>query len=590
MTDIAMRSAGQTDRGGERGILGLIPLVRSRRLVLSLTIVAGILAQAGTLASVGVGAWLVGRAATGVAPDDFLQGFWLLGIVVVIAAAARWWQAYISHDLAFALIETLQVGIYDGLERAAPGYVLGRRTGELASVATGDAELMEFFYAHTLADYVGAAVVPFAALVVLFLIHPLVALALLPFLPLVGSVPFWLARRTGEQGRIVMEKLGLLNAETVEVIQGQRELAIFGRTRDFLARLMEHTQALAAAQRRYGSRAGLENAAIDMLTALAVLTASLVGIALVEQGSLDRALFPLVIVLAGGALAPIVEVTQTARKLGELRAGAARVLAIFHQRSAVTDQGCAARPEDATVHFERVGFSYGGSGRGAVLDGVDFTVRSGEMVALVGRSGAGKSTCANLLLRFWDVGSGRIRIGNRDLRDLPLAVLRKLVAYVPQDVHLFNETVADNIRLGVPAASTEALERAARLAQAHDFIKELPSGYDTICGERGARLSGGQRQRIAIARALIVDAPVLVLDEASSSLDAENERALQKAMEAIRRDRAVLVIAHKLSTIRSTDRILVLDGGRVVEEGRYEDLVAHGGIFAGLAASPEMLK
>lgn len=589
MTDIATTSAERPDRNGGSGILGLIPLVRSRRLVLGLTILAGIFAQAATLASVGVGAWLVGRAVTGAAPENLVPGFWLLGTVAVIAASARWWQAYISHDFAFALIETLQVGIYDGLERSAPGYVLGRRTGELASVATGDAELMEFFYAHTLADYVGAAVVPLAALSVLFLIHPLTALALLPFLPLVGSVPFWLAQRAGEQGRIVLEKLGLLNAETVEMIQGQRELALFGRTGDFLARLMERTEALATAQRRYGSRAGLEHAVIDLLTALAVLTAALVGISLVVQGSLDRALFPLVVVMAGGALAPIVEVTQTARKLGELRAGAARILAIFHQRSAVIDQGCAARPTDATVQFERVGFAYDG-GRGEVLNGVDFTVRPGEMVALVGRSGAGKSTCANLLLRFWDVGSGRISIGNRDLRDLPLAVLRKLVAYVPQDVHLFNETIADNIRLGAPAASMAAVERAARLAQAHDFIRELPNGYDTICGERGARLSGGQRQRIAIARALIVDAPVLVLDEASSSLDADNERALQLAMDAIRRDRAVLVIAHRLSTICSVDRIVILEGGRVVEEGRYEDLVARGGIFAGLAASPEMLQ
>jgi ATP-binding cassette subfamily C protein CydCD len=583
---MAIVNASQPVRTSSAGIFGLISLVRSRRIVLALTILAGILAQGGTLASFSVGAWLVGHAVTGIEPGSLVPSFWLLGIVVVVTASARWWQAYISHDLAFALIETLQVGIYDGLERAAPGYVLGRQTGELASIATTDAELMEFFYAHTLADYVGATVVPLAALVVLFLIHPLAALALLPFLPLVASVPFWLARRAAEQGKLVMEKLGLLNAETVEMIQGQRELTIFGRARDFLTRLMTGTQALAVAQRRYGSRAGLEFAAIDILTALAVLTVALIGIALVSSGSLDRALFPLVIVLAGGALAPIVEVTQTARKLGELRAGAARVLAIFHQRAAIVDTGREARPSDATVRFDGVGFTYADGDRGAVLNGVDFTVRPGETVALVGRSGAGKSTCANLLLRFWDVGSGRISIGGRDVRDLPLAVLRKLVAYVPQDVHLFNETVADNIRLGVPDASIESVQHVARLAQAHDFIAHLPDGYGSICGERGARLSGGQRQRIAIARALLVDAPILVMDEASSSLDTENERALQAAMVEVRRERAVLIIAHRLSTIRSADRIVVLDGGQVIEQGRHEDLVARGGVYAGLVASP----
>jgi len=584
MTDATLTTAAPQ---GRSGILGLIPLVRSRRGVLMLTILSGILAQAGTLASLGVGAWLTGRAVTGAAPESLVPGFWLLGIVVVVAASARWWQAYISHDFAFALIETLQIGIYDGLERAAPGYVLGRRTGELASVATTDAELMEFFYAHTLADYVGAIVVPFAALVVLFLIHPLAMLTLLPFLPLVASVPFWLARRAGEQGRLVMEKLGLLNAETVEMIQGQRELAIFGRAGDFLTRLMGRTQALAAAQRRYGSRAGLEQAAVDILMALAVLAAAIVAIALVSHGSLDRALFPLVIVLAGGALAPIVEVTQTARKLGELRAGAARVLAIFHQRSAIADRGRNERPQDVTVRFENVGFAYDGGGRGSVLNGIDFTVRPGETVALVGRSGAGKSTCANLLLRFWDTGAGRISIGGRDIRDLPVSVLRKLIAYVPQDVHLFNMTVADNIRLGAPGALTASVERAARLAQAHDFIAALPDGYDTICGERGARLSGGQRQRIAIARALLVDAPILVLDEASSSLDTQNEQALQAAMDDMRRNRAVLVIAHRLSTIRSADRILVLDNGRIVETGTHDGLIRQGGVYAGLVTSPD---
>ncbi|MDH7794930.1 MULTISPECIES: thiol reductant ABC exporter subunit CydC [unclassified Beijerinckia] len=586
MTDATLpRPATRAPKAG--GIFGLIPLLKSRRLVLALTILSGILAQAGTLASLAVGAWLVGHAVTGATPASLVPGFIILGIVAVFAAAARWWQAYISHDLAFALIETLQVGIYDGLERAAPGYVLGQRTGELASVATTDAELMEHFYAHTIADYVGAVVVPLGALIVIFMLSPLAALALLPFLPLVASVPFWLARRAGEQGRQVMHELGALNAETVEVIQGQRELAIFGRMPDRLARLIQQTRHLAAAQKRYGSRAGLEHSAIDGLVALAVLTSAIVGIWLVSRGSLDRAHFPLLIVLAGAAFSPIVEVTQTARKLGELRAGAARILTIFHQQPAVHDTGRDGPSPDTTVHFNNVRFGYGHDERGSVLNGVSFSVRPGETVALVGRSGAGKSTCSNLLLRFWDVDDGRIAIGDCDIRDRPISALRKLVAYVPQDVHLFNESIADNIRLGLPNAPIAAVERAARLAQAHDFVAELPQGYDTVCGERGARLSGGQRQRIAIARALLLDAPILLLDEASSSLDSENEKALQTAMNEIRRDRTVIVIAHRLSTIRSADRILVLDGGRIVEEGRHADLVEKGGVYARLITSAE---
>jgi ATP-binding cassette subfamily C protein CydCD len=210
-------------------------------------------------------------------------------------------------------------------------------------------------------------------------------------------------------------------------------------------------------------------------------------------------------------------------------------------------------------------------------------------VALVGRSGAGKSTCASLLMRFWDVDAGAVRIGGTDVRDLPVDSLRRLVSIVPQDIHLFDDTIAANIALGRPEATPAEIERAARAAQAHDFITRLPRGYDTPCGEPGARLSGGERQRIAIARAFLRDAPVLILDEAASNLDAENEQAVQAAIDELRRNRTVLVIAHRPSTIRSADRIVVLEGGRVAESGRHDALIRRHGAYAQLlAAGPDI--
>src|SRR6185503_19617268 len=283
--------------------------------------------------------------------------------------------------------------------------------------------------------------------------EPLVALVLLPFLPLVASVPFWLAKRAGEQGKQLLGALGGLNAEVVEGVQGMRELTVFGAGQSFLKKLMRDTGAVHAIQMRYGSRAGMEQAAIDILLALAVLATVATGLFLVKSGQLDFTMYPLCIVLAGAALAPITEVTNTARKLGELRAGADRVVTIFHQKAQISERAAVAGAmpslTDPTVGFDRVTFGYG-TGRAPVLSEANFTVKAGETVALVGRSGAGKSTCANLLLRFWDVDQGAVRIGGRDLRDLPIDGVRKLVAVVPQDVFLFNGSVADNIRLGKP--------------------------------------------------------------------------------------------------------------------------------------------
>ncbi|HXQ52663.1 MAG TPA: ABC transporter ATP-binding protein [Stellaceae bacterium] len=564
-----------------QGLRALLPFIATKRAHFIITVASGVLAQIANVVAAATGAWLVGHAVQGAPPESLTGAFWLLGVAVLAAASCKWWQTFISHDFAYGLIEVLQVGIYDGLERAAPAYVLGRRTGDLASVATADADLMEWFYAHVLGDYIGAVIVPLGVLATLAAIHPIMALVLLPFLPLVASVPFWLAKRAGEQGRAMLTALGGINAEVVEGVQGLRELTAFGAGRQFLDRLMRETRLVHVIQMRYGVRAGLEQAAIDVLLALAVLATVTTGLLLVSSGSLGFALYPMAVVLAGAALAPITEVTQTARKLGELRAGADRVSTIFHQEAQVEDRGTAApsQVKDSSVRFERVDFGYGG-GRARVLSGLDCTLAPGETVALVGESGAGKTTCANLLMRFWDPNEGTIRVGGCDIRELPIEALRRKVTLVPQDVYLFNGSVADNIRLGRPDASDAEIERAARLAQAHDFIAALPQGYATQCGERGTRLSGGQRQRIAIARAFLRDAPVLIMDEAVSNLDTESEEALRQAMHEVRRGRTVLIIAHRPSTIRSADRILMLEGGRIVEDGSHEALLARGGAYA----------
>jgi ABC-type multidrug transport system fused ATPase/permease subunit len=560
-----------------RPLRGLLPYVLSNRLTFTLVTLSGLMNSMLAIATSALGAWLVGSILAGVPIVALRDAMTWLVALAVATAIAQWWQS----DM-----RVLRVRIFDGLERATPGRLLGKRTGDLSSTATADVNTSELFFAHTAGDYVGAIITSIAALAVIAVVDAPTAAVTLLLMVLIGTIPLALGRLASAQGRRIRTELGTLNAEAVDGIQGLRELVVFQQTAKYLDRLLARTTRFQRQQMSYTRRSALEEAASDLLISAAFVVVPLVAARAVSTGDLDMRWLPVVIVLAVASLAPIATVSATARTLGDVRAAAARILTIVNYPAHVTEPAARAYlgAVEPRICFKDIHFRYTSVGP-PVLCGVDFTVEPGETVALVGRSGAGKSTCANLLLRFWDPTAGVVELGGHDLRSLPTETLRSLVTLVPQDVYLFNATVADNIRLGRPDASDAEVLDAARAAYAHEFIEALPDGYRTTCGERGAHLSGGQRQRIAIARALLGNAPVVIMDEAVSNLDTESERAVQEAAASVRQGRTTLLIAHRLSTIRSADRVILLGDGVVVDTGPHDELLGRCAAYRELLAT-----
>ena len=534
------------------------------------------------LIGVGVVSALVVAAVKNDAPfDHYLV---VLAVIAPFAGILHWTESWLAHDMAFRMLAEMRIALFEKLDKLAPAYLLRRRTGDLVAMATHDVELVEYFFAHTVAPALVAVLVPALVFATLSYFGWPMAIALLPFVFIVALSPFFMRARIDTLGSRAREALADLNAHVVDTIQGLNEIIAFEYVARRKAEMVARTNRNLSLRVPFFRDLTVQMALLEVATGLGGLAIVVTGARLVAAGELAAGTLPLLTLLAMAAFLPVSEIAHIGRQLADTLGATRRLYAVHNEKVAVADGLGVALPVvrgGASLDFSDVDFAYF-SNRRLALEDASFSAPAGSTVALVGSSGAGKTTAAHLLMRFFDPQKGEVRMNGVSLRDYKLDALRDQIALVTQDTYLFNETLRANILLARPDASEEDIRQAVERAALAEFVDALPEGLETRVGERGVRLSGGQRQRVAIARAFLKDAPILILDEATSHLDAVNEQAVRWALEELMANRTTVVIAHRLSTIRNAGQIVVLDAGHVVETGTHDELLSRRGLYSQL--------
>ena len=561
----------------------LLSFLAPFRWLIALAILIGSVMVASNIGLLGMAAYLIAASALSPLLVILLFPMYMVRFLGVLRALSRYAERLMSHNVTFHLLARLRTWVYGRIEPQAPAHLLTYRSGDVLARLVSDIDELQHLYLRIVSPIIVALIISILSFALFSIFSPTLAWLALAFLVASGfgvpALTMWLSRGLGRRQLAARAEL---NTQIVDGIQGIQDILAFGRASAHLRNMAACDHELGQVQRRMASISGLQMGLNDFLMNIAMCVILILALPLVTTQAIDGVYLGVLALLTLASFEAIQPLASAFQFLGHSLAAGERVFAVADARPLVQE---IATPLPIPTHtsgydltFDHIHFAYP-PGQDEVLHNITFHLRYGSRIAIVGPSGSGKSTLVNLALRFWDPTQGALHLNGQDVRQFALHDLRSLIGVVSQDTYIFNDTLRGNLLLARPGASESELEQALEQAQLTEFVRQLPAGLKTWVGEQGLQLSGGERQRLAIARTLLKNAPILILDEATANLDPLTEHAVVDALDQLMQGRTTLLITHRLVSLERMDEILVLDRGQIKERGSHAHLLASGGLY-----------